>query len=49
MQAAHALLALDREQLMIGALVAIIVASVVVSMGAWILLWKERRRRRRAG
>jgi len=46
----HALLAFDREQLMIAALVSLIVASVVVSMGAWILLWKERRgRHRRAG
>lgn len=39
---------LDREQQMIAALIAVIVASVFVSAGAWTLLWKERRARRAA-
>lgn len=42
------LLALDREQLMIAALLSLIVASVIVSLGAWILLLKERQAVRRA-
>ena len=40
-----ALLAYDREDLMIAALASIVVAGVVVSLGAWILLVRERRRR----
>jgi hypothetical protein len=43
MHDAIALLAFNREQLMIAALISLIVASVVVSLGAWILLWKQRR------
>ena len=42
----EALLALNREQLTIGALAALSVAGVVVSAGAWILLFRERRTRR---
>jgi hypothetical protein len=37
-------LALDREGSIIAALVALIVAALVVSIGAWVLLAKERRR-----
>jgi hypothetical protein len=39
------LLAYDREDLMIAALVSIVIAGIVVSIGAWILLFRERRRR----
>jgi hypothetical protein len=39
------LLAYDREDLMIAALASIVVAGIVVSLGAWILLLRERRRR----
>jgi hypothetical protein len=39
------LLAYDREDLMIAALASIVVAGIVVSLGAWILLVRERRRR----
>ena len=38
------MLAYDRENLMIAALAAIIVAGVLVSIGAWVLLLRERRR-----
>ena len=38
------LLAYDREDLMIAALAALIVAGVVVSIGAWVLLIRVRRR-----
>jgi hypothetical protein len=48
MQAMLVLLAFSREQLMIAALISLIVASVVVSLGAWILLWKQRRARRQS-
>ena len=37
------LLALDREGSIIAALVALIVAALVVSIGAWVLLARERR------
>jgi len=37
-------LAYDRENLMIAALAAIVVAGVLVSIGAWVLLLRERRR-----
>jgi hypothetical protein len=40
------MLALDREQQMIAALISVIVASVFVSASAWTLLWRERRARR---
>jgi hypothetical protein len=40
-------LAYDRENLMVAALAALIVAGVVVAVGAWILLFKERRLARR--
>jgi hypothetical protein len=43
---ALALLAIDRETAIISALVALIVSGVVVSVGAWILLRRERRRQR---
>jgi hypothetical protein len=36
-------LALDREGSIIAALVALIVAALVVSFGAWVLLARERR------
>ena len=36
----------DRETLMIGALAALAGAGVVVSLGAWVLLFRERRRSR---
>ena len=39
------MLALDRETTIIAALVALAVAAVVVSVGAWILLFRERRHR----
>ena len=39
-----ALLAYDREDLMVAALAAIVVAGVLVSFGAWVLLFRERRR-----
>jgi hypothetical protein len=44
----HALLilALDRETVIIAALVSLIVSGVVVSIGAWVLLRRERHRRR---
>jgi hypothetical protein len=38
-------LALDRETAIISALLALIVSGVVVSIGAWVLLRRERRRR----
>ena len=38
------MLAYDRENLMIAALAAIVVAGVLVSIGAWVLLLRERRR-----
>jgi hypothetical protein len=41
-----ALLAWDRETLMIAALGVLVVAGVIVSMGAWVLLFRERRRSR---
>jgi hypothetical protein len=37
-----ALLALDRETTIIAALVALGVAGLVVSLGAWILLFRDR-------
>jgi hypothetical protein len=40
-----AILALDRATAIIAALVALIVSGVVVSVGAWVLLRRERRRR----
>jgi hypothetical protein len=39
-----ALLAFDRESAIISALIALIVAGVIVSVGAWVLLRRERRR-----
>jgi len=39
------LLAYDREDLMVAALASIVVAGIVVSLGAWILLVREHRRR----
>ncbi|MGH2572747.1 MAG: hypothetical protein ACRDGU_04580 [Actinomycetota bacterium] len=42
MWAAPPLLALDRETLMLAALAALVVAGVVVSAGAWVLLWRGR-------
>jgi hypothetical protein len=39
------ILAIDRESAIISALVSLIVAGVVVSLGAWVLLRRERRRR----
>jgi hypothetical protein len=39
-----ALLGWDRETLMIAALSALVVAGVIVSIGAWVLLFRERRR-----
>jgi hypothetical protein len=48
MKSVHAapLLGLDRETAIISALVALIVSGVVVSVGAWVLLRRERHRRR---
>lgn len=40
------LIGLDREGSIIAALVALIVAALTVSVGAWILLARERRRGR---
>jgi hypothetical protein len=40
------ILALDRETAIISALVSLIVSGVVVSIGAWVLLRRERHRRR---
>ncbi len=40
------ILALDRETVIIAALVSLIVSGVVVSIGAWVLLRRERHRRR---
>lgn len=39
-------LAYDRQDVMVAALLGLAVAAVVVSLGAWVLLWRERRRRR---
>jgi hypothetical protein len=41
-----ALFAFDRESAIISALIALIVAGVIVSLGAWVLLRRERRRGR---
>jgi len=41
-----ALLAYDRETIMVAALASLIVAGVVVSVGAWILLLRQRSRPR---
>jgi hypothetical protein len=38
------ILAWDRETLMIAALAGLAVAGLVVSLGAWVLLFRERRR-----
>ena len=46
MIAVRALVAFDRETLMLGALGSLILAGVVVSITAWILLAGERRRGR---
>lgn len=43
------LLALDRRSLIIAAFVALMVASVIVSAGAWVLLRRESKARRRDG
>lgn len=40
------LLGWDRETLMIAALAALVVAGGVVSIGAWMMLLRERRRSR---
>jgi len=40
------ILAFDREEAIISALLALIVSGVVVSLGAWMLLRRERRRNR---
>jgi hypothetical protein len=39
-----ALLGWDRETLMIAALAGLSVAGLVVSLGAWVMLFRERRR-----
>jgi hypothetical protein len=39
------LLAYDREDLMVAALAALVVAGAVLAIGAWILLLREARRR----
>ena len=39
---AMAFLALDRETTIIAALITLAVASVVVSIGAWVLLFRRR-------
>lgn len=46
MRTALVVLAFDRETSIIAALIALGVAGVVVSAGAWILLARERRRDR---
>ena len=46
MRSALALLAYDRETMIVAALAALIVAGVVVSVGAWVMVWRERRRGR---
>jgi hypothetical protein len=40
------LLGWDRETLMIAALAGLVLAGVVVSLGAWVLVFRERRRSR---
>jgi hypothetical protein len=40
------LLGWNRETLMVAALAALVVAGVIVSMGAWVMLFRERRRPR---
>ena len=40
-----AFVAYDREDIMIAALASIVLAGIMVSLGAWILLARERRRR----
>jgi hypothetical protein len=49
MHAWLAVLGWDRETLMIAALGALAGAGVVVSLGAWVLLFRERRRSRNSG
>jgi hypothetical protein len=44
MFALHSLLAYDREDLMVAALAGLIVAGVVVAIGAWLLLFREAKR-----
>lgn len=39
-------IAYDRQDVMVAALLGLAVAAVIVSLGAWVLLWRERRRRR---
>jgi hypothetical protein len=43
---ALALLAIDRETAIISALAALIISGVVVSIGAWVLLRRDRRSQR---
>lgn len=38
-------LAYDRQDVMVAALLGLAVAAVIVSLGAWVLLFRERRRR----
>jgi uncharacterized iron-regulated membrane protein len=37
-------LAYGRQEVMVAALLGLAVAAVIVSLGAWVLLWRERRR-----
>ncbi len=47
MVALLSLLAYDREDLMVAALAGLIVAGVVVAIGAWLLMFREAKRRSR--
>jgi hypothetical protein len=49
MRVTLAMLGWDRETLMISALAVLAGAGVIVSLGAWILLFRERRRSRDGG
>ena len=44
MSAVLSLLAYDREDLMVAALAALMVAGIVVAVGAWLLFFREARR-----
>jgi hypothetical protein len=47
MVALFSLLAYDREDLMVAALAGLIVAGVVVAIGAWLLMFRDAKRRSR--
>jgi hypothetical protein len=47
MSALLSFLAYDREDLMVAALAALVVAGTVVALGAWVLFFRQGRRSRR--